>query len=251
MATKGYSFFLGNVQLPIPPEEVEMTINNQNTTINLINDQEVNVLRKPGLTDISFEVLIPQVKYPFATYPSGFKRAGYFLDHFEKLKTSLKPFQLIISRATPNGKLLFDTNIKVSLEDYTIKESADNGLDLMVSLNFKQYVEYATKTVKVNIEDNRKKPVLSPEPPSRPASSSSNGSSGSSGSSNVKPTIGCNVIVNGRLHRDSYGNGPGQTRTNYQGKINFINNSGSHPYHVTTPSGGWLGWVLASAVKVI
>lgn len=239
---KGYSFFLGSLQLPIPPEKVEMTIKNQNTTIDLINDQEFNVLRKPGLTEISFEVLIPQVKYPFASYPNGFKSGAYYIDQFEKLKTSLKPFQLIITRAMPNGKLLFDTNIKVSLEDYTIKEEASNGFDLVVSLNFKQYVEVATKIVKVTIDDNRKKPVITPEAQARPASSSS---------TNVKPTIGCDVIVNGRLHRDSYGAAPGQTRTNYKGKINFVNLKGSHPYHVTTPQGGWLGWVLPDAVKVI
>ena len=84
MATKGYSFFLGNIQLPIPPEKMEMVINNQNTTINLINDQEVNILRKPGLTEITFEALIPQTKYPFASYPNGFKSASYFLEQFEK-----------------------------------------------------------------------------------------------------------------------------------------------------------------------
>lgn len=238
---KGYSFFLGSLQLPVPPKSMEMVINNQNTTINLINDQEVNILRKAGLTEISFDVLLPQTKYPFAAYPNGFKSASYFLEEIEKLKTGLKPFQLIVTRATPNGKLLFDTNIKVSLEDYTIKEEAGNGFDIEVSLSFKQYVEYSTKTVKINIEDNRKKPVINP--PSRPASSSS---------SNVQPTIGCNVIVNGRLHRDSYGNGPGQTRTNYQGKINFIKTDGrSHPYHVITPGGSWLGWVLPSAIRVI
>ena len=238
---KGYSFFLGSLQLPVPPESMEMVINNQNTTINLINDQEVNILRKAGLTEISFDALLPQTKYPFAAYPNGFKSASYFLEEIEKLKTGLKPFQLIVTRATPNGKLLFDTNIKVSLEDYTIKEEEGHGFDVKVSLSFKQYVEYSTKTVKINIEDNRKKPVINP--PSRPASSNA---------SNVQPTIGCNVIVNGRLHRDSYGNGPGQTRTNYQGKINFIKTDGrSHPYHVTTPGGSWLGWVLPSAIRVI
>ena len=51
------------------------------------------------------------------------------------------------------------------------------------------------------------------------------------------------------MYRDSYGNGPGQMRSTYRGKINFINMSGSHPYHVTTPSGGWLGWVTADSVQ--
>lgn len=236
---KGYNFFFDKVQLPIAPESMEMTINNQNTTINLINDQEVNILKKPGLTEITFDLLIPQFKYPFASYPDGFKNAEYFLSVFEKLKTSTKPFQFIVSRATPNGKLLFDTNIKVSLEDYTIKEDASEGFDLKVSISLKQYVEYSTKTVKIKIEDTRKKPVIQ-ESGSRPAGQG------------VAPTIGCNVIVNGQLHRDSYGNGPGQMRTNYRGKINFIKTDGRKcPYHVTTPQGGWQGWVVASAVQVI
>ena len=39
---KGYSFFLGSLQLPVPPESMEMVINNQNTTINLINRKTKN-----------------------------------------------------------------------------------------------------------------------------------------------------------------------------------------------------------------
>ena len=73
---------------------------------------------------------------------------------------------------------------------------------------------------------------------------------GKNNSSNSnKIGIGSDVIVNGRLHRDSYGSGPGQMRTNYRGKVNFINMKGSHPYHVTQPDGGWLGWVTASSVR--
>ena len=64
----------------------------------------------------------------------------------------------------------------------------------------------------------------------------------------VKVTIGSTVIVNGRLHRDSYGQGAGKTLSNYRGKINFINEKGSHPYHVTDLNGGWLGWVRRSDV---
>ena len=49
---------------------------------------------------------------------------------------------------------------------------------------------------------------------------------------------------------DSYGAKPGKTFTNYKGKVNFINKKGTHPYHVTTPSGGWLGWVTAGSVTL-
>lgn len=144
-----YSFFLDGVQFPIAPSSMETKINNKNKTITLINEGEVNVLKKAGLTDISFELLLPNSKYPFAVYPDGFQPATYYLDKLESLKVSNKPFQLIVSRMKPNGELLFDTNMKVSLEDYPIEEDAENGFDIVVSLNLKQYREYGTKVLEL------------------------------------------------------------------------------------------------------
>jgi hypothetical protein len=115
----------------------------------------VNILKKPGLTDIEFTCMLPNVKYPFGTYKKGFKKASYFLDYFEDLKTSQKPFQFIVTRAFPNGKALYDTNMKVSLEDYKIEESADEGFDCMVKITLKQWKEYGTKTVKVSISQKK------------------------------------------------------------------------------------------------
>ena len=57
--------------------------------------------------------------------------------------------QFIMTRTTPAGQLLFDTNIKVSVEDYTIEESATNGLDVSVEVKLKQYRDYSTKTVAI------------------------------------------------------------------------------------------------------
>jgi LysM repeat protein len=116
----------------------------------LINEGEVNFLRDAGLTDLEFDVLIPSVQYSFAKYDDGFKSPASFTDHFEKLKTSKEPFQFIISRQMPDGKLISDTNMTVSMESYTVKEQASEGFDLIVSIKLKQYKEYGTKVVKVS-----------------------------------------------------------------------------------------------------
>lgn len=147
-----YIMYLDGVALPVTPSKLEMKIKNQNKTINLINDGEVNMLKDAGLTDISFEAVIPHVKYPYAIYPSRFKTADFYLDKFEQLKTSKKPFQFICSRVSPSKKLLFDTNIKVSLEDYTIKEDASFGQELKVTIKLKQYKNYGTKLVNIKTQ---------------------------------------------------------------------------------------------------
>lgn len=143
-----YIFYLGDMQLPIAPSKLQLKINSNNKTVTLINDGEINIIKTPGLTDISFEVLLPNVKYPFATYPDGFKGADYYLGVLEKLKTSTEPFQFIVTRTKPNGEYLFDTNIKVTLEDYTIVEDAEKyGFDVGVSISLKQYRDYCTKVL--------------------------------------------------------------------------------------------------------
>lgn len=59
--------------------------------------------------------------------------------------------------------MLFDTNMKVSLESYTIKEDAKNyGMDVMVTIKLKQYRDYATKTC--NIKFASSKPKIVPQP---------------------------------------------------------------------------------------
>ena len=142
-----YDFFLNKTQLPIPPAKLSLKVNGNNQTMTLINEGEINVLKMAGLTDISFTALLPNVKYPFARYDSGYKSASFFLDELERLKTSLSPFQFIVSRVTPGGKVLFDTNIKVSLEDYKILEDAKGGFDVTVDISLKQYKDWGTKVI--------------------------------------------------------------------------------------------------------
>ena len=149
-----YEVYLGNVLCPIAPSKIDTKIKNQNKTMNLINDGEINILKTAGLTEISFDLLLPNVKYPFATYKSGFVNAKVFLDEFEKMKVEQKTFQFKVIRKFPNGKVLFDTDIKVSLEDYTIKEDVKQGFDVTVSVKLKQFRDYGTKIYNTVSTDN-------------------------------------------------------------------------------------------------
>lgn len=156
----GYEFYLDKMLLPITPSELEVKIKNNNKTYDLINESEINVLKDSGLTEISFKATLPNVKYPFAIYKNGFLTANHFLSQLETLKTSKKPFQFIVIRLFPDKKSLFNTNIKVSLEEYTIKEDVKQGLDVVVSIKLKQYRDYSTKTCQVTIKQD--KPVAQP-----------------------------------------------------------------------------------------
>lgn len=145
-----YLFYLGGVQLPIAPSKLQIKLNGSNKTITLINEGEVNLIKPAGLSDISFDVLLPNVKYPFASYPDGFKEAEYYLSVLKVLKTSNKPFQFSVSRVLPSGNHLFKTIFTATIEDYTITEDADKyGSDVGVSIKLKEYKEYGTQKLNV------------------------------------------------------------------------------------------------------
>ena len=165
-----YYFYLGKTLLPVAPQKLQLKIKGANKTYTLINEGEITVLKTPGLTDIEFDALLPNVKYPFATYKSGFKRAKTFLEVLKKYKQDKETFQFIVTRTLPNGKMLFDTNMKVSLESYTIKEDAKNyGMDVLVTIKLKQYRDYATKTCNIQFATSKPKVVVQPtRPPENP-----------------------------------------------------------------------------------
>lgn len=142
-----YSFYFGSLLLPVTPQKLTTKIKGNNKTLTLVNEGDINFLRSPGLTEISFGVVLPMLgQYSFA---GTFRRPDYYLGIFENYMTSKTPFRFIVSRVSPSGRLLFDTNMKVSLESYNITEDATKGPDVTVSVTLKQYIDYATKTVTV------------------------------------------------------------------------------------------------------
>lgn len=145
-----YNITLGEVQFPIAPSSMNLRVNNKNETVTLISEGEVNILKKAGLSEIEFSLLLPNSRYPFAVYPNGFRASTYYLEALEKMKVNKLPFQFIFNRIKPTGELMFDTNMTVSLEDYTIEEDQEElGMDVRVTINLKQYVAYGTKKLKV------------------------------------------------------------------------------------------------------
>lgn len=163
MARSGYEFFLDKCMLPVTPSKLEIKINNANKTLTLINEGEINILKNAGLTDIEFSCEIPQVKYPFAVYKEGFRGADYFLDYFESLKNSRKPFQFIVCRSLPGNQKLFGTNIKVTLEDYKLTEDAKNGFDITVKVKLKQWRDYGPKTVNILMSEFGTRATVEPQ----------------------------------------------------------------------------------------
>lgn len=142
-----YLVYLKKILLPVTPKSWSISYKNKNTTMTLINEGEINILKEPGLETIKFNAMLPNERYPFARYLSGYRDAEYYINQFNKMVKSKKPFQLNIIREKEDKSRLKSTNLKVAFEgDIQYKESTDEGIDVIATITLKRYKPYGLKT---------------------------------------------------------------------------------------------------------
>jgi LysM repeat protein len=144
----GYAVILKNTLLPVPPSSISVNCNGRNETVDLLNGQQINLLKNPALEEISFDFLLPHIKYPFVKI-AELKSITYYLNMLSELGASKKPFLYMVSRNLPDGTSLFPTVLTVSLEGWSYKEDASYGNDIVVSVTLKRYEYYETKKLYV------------------------------------------------------------------------------------------------------
>lgn len=222
-------FFTHNgrvVQLPYNPEKIEVSKPGNNETTEIIGLGEINLLKDRKLKEFSVESFFPRFDTAYGVLTSGdFEEPEFYVDFFNSVYEAKEPMQFTVS----------GTHIDemVSIENFSWYLVAQDE-DTHYVLGLKEYKEH--------------KPLVQAKADSNTKAQSASTTTRSNTSGKI--TIGSDVIVNGQLHVDSYGAGLGKTLKSYKGKISSIKDGRTCPYHVTTPSGDWLGWVASAAVKL-
>ncbi|KAA8371100.1 hypothetical protein FE410_05265 [Leuconostoc carnosum] len=218
------------IELPVNPSDIahEAALSNETKDISAVG--EVNLIGGQKLREYEFSFLIP--RYPKKTnYTTAEKIA--FADGVEYIKfirnwqDSKKPGRILVTSGYMN----------LSMTVTSFKWAFVNGFDgeWVATIKLTEYRKIEFQKIAKKKSVNKSTPKKGQQRP-RPAK---------------KIGIGSIVFVSGQLHRDSYGSGAGQTEKNAKRKINFVAPGRKYPYHVTTLSGGWRGWVSKNAVKSV
>lgn len=222
------------VQFPVNPPQLSVVTDTNDELLDVIKLGEVSEFGYISLSTIEIECFFPATKEaPYILTKGKFWKPQQYIDFLEKIMKDRKPFRFTVS----GSKI----NFLASIESFTYGPIAGTD-DINYTLNIRQYKEHSAKFVKVVKQTvSTAKPQTSTKKPQ-------------TGSTNKKVTVGCEVIVNGRLHRDSYGTGPGQTEKNARRYVNFIAPGRKCPIHVrllgkSSAQNTWRGWVTEGSVK--
>lgn len=145
-----YKLYIGEILAPVMPSKITWKYTSGNKTTTLINIGDVNILKPMGLTEFSFDLLIPSQKYPFAFYEGDFLDPKHYLEKISDIVGNKKVILFRILRNSPKGEFLFDNVIKCTIEDYSVKEDAKDGFDIVLSLTFRQYRDFGTAVLTSN-----------------------------------------------------------------------------------------------------
>ena len=230
----GFFFSFENevVQLPINPPKVEVKYGSNNKSAEIVKLGEIILLRNRKLGSISFESFFPEEQwFPGIRTLGKFERPKFYKDFFLKIKDSGKPARLVVTG--------LDLNMLVSIEDFNYYHQAGDHEDMYYSLALKEYRPYNIRTLPVTpnlVGAVASIPNVSvqAQPTAKP----------------TQITIGSDVVLNGTVYSDSYGGGSSKAYLNYRGKVSLINVKGSYIYHITSPTGAWIGWAAEGSVKL-
>ena len=216
------------LQLPVNPEKITIKHDSNNSTANIVGLGEINRIGIANLREVGFESFFTNSPSSFVRTRRNFQPPRVYLNLIERIRRDRRPCRLVVT----NTRI----NMLVSVEMFDNMHEHAEG-DVYYSVVFKEFRNHSAREVTINITP-AKPPRATTSQPRQP-------------STNQRVVQGSRVIVNGRLHRDSFGSGPGQTEVNATRIVNFLAPGRSHPYHVTLESGGWRGWVAADSITRI
>lgn len=160
-----YMLYIDDVLFPVAPGKIVTETELDNKMYTLIDGMRVNQPGGKGLRKISFELLLPMNKYPFAQYESGFYDGEYYVEKLNSIAADNVPVSFDLYKNYPGSDMTYLTSMKVLVEKIVVTEDAQNAPDIVVSVVLREYRSVETKvaTAKKNTYEDREDNYVPPE----------------------------------------------------------------------------------------
>lgn len=208
------------IQLPVNPAELKLNYENDDQSETIVNLGEINRLGNLKLVGVTIDSVFPKHKTTYLAV-NKLKSPDYYIKWIKKIQKAKGLVRLVVA----------NTKISMCMTIASFNYGFEDGFDeeYKYTLELKQYRSFKAEKVKKKKKYKSKKGKKRVSPPK-------------------KFGVHSTVIVNGRLHLDSNGNGPGAYEKNAKRQV--INIATGHKYPICVGINGVArGWVKKSDVK--
>lgn len=230
--------------LPVNPETLPVERTADNGEYNVLGIGPIMIPRIPNQKVITIESFFPG--RPFSGMlqgTRGFVPPAEYINLFENAMKNREVLSYQPIRYYENGEPFFggddDGGFAVLVTSFLTEERGGETGDFYYALELTEYRDYAPQELTFQQPSVAEEPAVVTPEPTRPIPTG-------------EIVVGSTCVLNGRYYSSSYGDPPSGKGAGRRAKISrIVDKSRKCPYHLTTESGGALGWIGADGLQVV
>lgn len=229
------------IRLPVNPEELPVEKDNDNGDYNVLGIGPIMIPRIPKLRVVTISSFFPGRVAPWVLTSNGFQSPEFYIQFFESAMNDRVPILYTPVRYYEDGEpfMTQDTGFQVLVTQFTYKEKGGETGDFYYDLELTEYRDYSPQTMQVQTAATATTPAEVTTEVQRDIPQG-------------QIVVGSTCIANGQYCYTSYGDGPYGTANGQRVVVSrIVDESRPDCVHITTESGGALGWIPKSALQVV
>lgn len=229
------------IRLPVNPEKLPVARENANDDYNVLGIGPIMIPRIPKQKVVTISSFFPGRVFPGVLTPNEFQPPEFYIQFFESAMNDKAPILYTPVRYYENGEpfMTGDAGFQVLVTSFSTEERGGETGDFYYDLELTEYRDYSPQTMTVqNQTENGTTSTVATTSPAREIPQG-------------QIVVGSLCVANGTYWASSYGDPPSGTASGKRVVVSrIVDASRAYPYHVTTESGGPLGWMTRSALQV-
>lgn len=238
METNIYSIFISRedtvIRIPVNPETLPTNQEADNDDYNVLGIGPIMVPRIPKQRVVTISSFFPG--RPLTWAPDlwdGFHEPQYYINFFTSAMNEKAVVDYLPVRSYETGEpFAVDlVGFYALVTSFSYEERGGETGDFYYDLELTEYRDYSPKLISLNGQ-------LTPTATSRPIPEG-------------QLYVGAVCVASGKYYASSYGDPPYGTASGQRVVVSrIVDETRAYPYHITTESGGILGWINKSALEV-
>lgn len=229
------------IRLPVNPDKLPVAQETDNGEYNVLGIGPIMVPRTPKQKTVTISKFFPGRPFPGVLTANGFQPPEFYIQFFQKAMDDKAVITYTPVRYYEDGTpfMTEDTGLQVLVTSFSYEERGGETGDFYYDLELKEYRDYSPQELQVQQSASAGQPATATTQQSRDIPQG-------------QLYVGCTCVANGPYYYSSYGDEPhgnGNGRRVLVSRI--VDGSRAYPVHVTTESGGALGWMQKSALQVV
>ena len=229
------------VRLPVNPEQLPVSKDTANDEYNVLGIGPIMVPRIPKQRVVTISSFFPGRSFPGVLTFNGFQPPEFYINFFDTAMNEKAVLIYTPVRYYEDGTPFMqgDTGFQVLVTQFTYTEKGGETGDFYYDLELTEYRDYSPQTMQIHT------PATSTTPAAVSTERQRDIPQG-------KIVVDSVCIANGKYYATSYGTGSSGSSSGLRVVVSrIVDESRSCPIHITTESGGALGWIAKSALQVV